>query len=273
MKPATPSKSAFTLVELLVVIAIIGILVALLLPVLSKAKDRARRVACLSNVRNLNTMFISYARDNNDRLPRFVSGNGGPNGIWPALADHMNLYKLKADSFFDPGMRPWRSYDRVLQTYYYSFLTNRGNGAPQPPVVNIGYVPAFYLQPGMENQCPDFNVTIVPQPVQLGVILLAPTNSSERVLTAGMITGGTNFFYNGFLGDVVGPIIFGGPLDPANLGPVNHRNGSNPREPAGENLGMLDGSAKWRNFKEMRQRKYKFILPDGSNGGGNTFWW
>ena len=62
-------KNGFTLIELLVVIAILGILAALLLPVLSRAKDRALTVGCLNNLRQLELCCQLYSDDNDDKLP------------------------------------------------------------------------------------------------------------------------------------------------------------------------------------------------------------
>jgi prepilin-type N-terminal cleavage/methylation domain-containing protein len=63
-------KRAFTLVELLVVIAIIAILAALLFPVLSAAKAKAQRTACMNNLRQINLGLRMYCDDSNDSTPK-----------------------------------------------------------------------------------------------------------------------------------------------------------------------------------------------------------
>ncbi|WP_150107511.1 prepilin-type N-terminal cleavage/methylation domain-containing protein [Pedosphaera parvula] len=67
----------FTLVEMLVVIAIVAILAALLLPALSQTQAKARRIQCVSNLKQTGVAFHSFLHDHNDRFPMQLSTNFG----------------------------------------------------------------------------------------------------------------------------------------------------------------------------------------------------
>jgi len=74
-------RGAFTLIELLVVIALVGVLAALLLPGLARARSQAHRTACSSHVRQIVQAFHLYAQDHGDGLPVLPDPNPYPNGV------------------------------------------------------------------------------------------------------------------------------------------------------------------------------------------------
>lgn len=163
MKKVIPS--AFTLIELLVVIAIIAILAVLLLPALGRAKERALRVHCLSNHRQLLLAWRMYADENQGRLvpndgggahfPSWIQGNMSVAvdktnaaliklGLLYPLVGSTGVYRCPAD--ISGNVRSY-SMDGQLSSYAYGVLFDgqAANGdAGHPPVYlehQLGRVP------------------------------------------------------------------------------------------------------------------------------------
>lgn len=82
IEPKSSVTRAFTLIELLVVIAIIGILASMLLPALAKAKNKALRIGCVSNQKQLALGLMMWADDNESSFPwQVYTNDGGTRGI------------------------------------------------------------------------------------------------------------------------------------------------------------------------------------------------
>jgi len=94
------------LIELLAVIAITAILSAVLLPALSKAKERTAKTQCLSNIHQLEVATSIYAADSKDKLPVLTGGSGWAWDLPDAAADIMLASGLVKKSFYCPGTQP-----------------------------------------------------------------------------------------------------------------------------------------------------------------------
>ncbi len=99
-------RRAFTLVELLIVIAIIAILAALLLPALASAKEKSKRIACISNLRQLGIAIHTYASDWNGKIPYGPKAPpfSNPSDFYPSTGAPTSLISLQDGDLVGLGL-------------------------------------------------------------------------------------------------------------------------------------------------------------------------
>jgi len=163
------SKKGFTLVELLVVIAIIATLAALLLPVLSRAMDSARRIQCVNNEKQMILAWTMYPVDNQERLVLnggSAAGLGNGPYLWIYGGNHgdsetlTNTSYLVSDRYalFAPYIKAFKVYKCPADRSLWPFSLVGGGGGTKMVQESRNYCMNVYMGTSSGNVLPPISV-------------------------------------------------------------------------------------------------------------------
>ena len=255
MKPLKQSRKVrgFTLIELLVVIAIIAILAALLLPVLSRAKEKTQRTVCKSNMRQVMMGALMYASDNRELFPDNIRTDGLLQASWISLGTYnyfVSTMRINTNCFTCPDKNRSGTWIKVntigARMGFYSLWGMPTEKDPRPRGVTAGLSQVPFDSPKKTTD-------VTPYSVLMGDIIEKDTAS-----------------YDGLSWVTSAPHAPTGPTE----GPANQ-----PVEPAqigseGGNVGTPDGAVAWRKQLLMYPHWAVFTTPtDFASGGPETGYW
>lgn len=210
---------AFTLIELLVVIAIIAILAAMLLPALSSAKEKARRVACKSNMRQAALTVHVYGNDFQDRVPTGRDNNGQWHSLRISSASYTNMVLYSGNV-------------RIMDCPNFTFGTQTRYDGRWGYLVGYNYLGDANMAAWAVGSREWWHSPAKTSEAGTNYIL-ADANHWGDVLTMAPHCKSGPFQINGatFTRAASAPILVGA---------------------VGGNVGFLDGSIQWRNVRQMK---------------------
>jgi prepilin-type N-terminal cleavage/methylation domain-containing protein/prepilin-type processing-associated H-X9-DG protein len=169
----TPS-AAFTLIELLVVIAIIAILAAMLLPALSKAKEKAKQISCMNNCKQMGTAQQMFAEDS-DSGNNFVTPPYAPKGSLTGNVLNNSLTVMNGGHNGDDGTSENQASDDLNWLYGFTEFPNQGSHPNYIKNLNS------FTCPSTKNYVSDTNfVTVNPENSQVLLRLLTDLGNKAK---------------------------------------------------------------------------------------------